>query len=706
MRAGSYRTICQFCHTNCGVIVHRTAAGIDSVKGDSNHPMNKGRCCSKAAAIPEIVKSKDRLRFPLRRASNGFERITWDEALKFAAEKLGEIRAKFGPASLVRCMGAPVSYQGRDGFRQFMGAFGSPNLTGTASVCMVPRMTAFRAVTGNVRAEADFEKAALVIFWGADPLVSERFGAYSAYNGMRNIIPRLKERGVRIIAIDPARSPTVRQADHWVQLNPGTDAALVLAMINQIISEELYDNEFVAQYTSGFEQLAVHVQTNTPKWAEGITGISEETIVDLARLYATTKPAAICDGNGFDMYVNGVDAVRTVAILIGLTGNLDVPGGNVFLPFVSQSVLPTKAPPIEGRIWHEKFPIFPEIPFAVIKEEILREEANHPHAMIVHHGNPVLVNANEARTRQAMRKLQFVMVSDIFPTATTEMADLILPITSDFESYGYRAYSSLDGGFLALGRPVANPPGEARPVFEVEYELAQQMGLQNDYPFHDTLGWLEYMLEPSGISFKQLEEKQIVYGASETQYRKHVKNGFATPSGKVEFYSQLFETHGYSPLPSYSEPAGESLDPSIRSEKGFPLLGTSKRPSQYVHTKFRNIKALNKAYPEPLIYLHPQDAVQRGIKESDTVEVTSPHGRITLKATLSEDAKAGLVRIDFGWGNPTDGKANINVLTNDEFFDPVSGGTPNRLFACDVTKKQEQYKQAKNMGYRAEREES
>lgn len=686
MRAKNYRTICQFCHTNCGIIVRRASSGIDSVKGDPEHPMNRGRCCSKVAAIPELVNSKDRLRHPLRRTSKGFKKITWDEALKYAAEKLGEIRAKFGPSSLIRSAGSPVSYQGRDGFLQFTGSYGTPNNSGTASLCMVPRMVAFRAVTGDIRAEADFEKAELVVFWGSDPLVSERFGAYSAYNGMRKIIPRLKERGVRIIAINPVRSQTVREADDWVQINPGTDVALGLAMINLIIREELYDKEFVVKHTSGFEELANHVRLNTPKWAAAITGIAEEAIMDLARIYAKTKRAAICDGNGLDMYTNGVDAVRTVAILIGLTGKLDAPGGNVFLPFVRQSVLPTKATPIEKRIWHKKFPIFPELPFIAVKEAILRDEDNRPHAMIVHRANPVLVNANEARTKRALEKLEFIMVNEIFRTATAEMADLILPMASDFESYGYRAYSSFEGGFLALARPVADPPGEAKSVFEVECKLAEKMGLQHDYPFYDTVSWIDYMIKPSGITFKQLDEEQIVYGTSEAQYNKHLKNGFNTPSAKVEFYSQLFEAHDYRPLPSYSEPAGEPLGPTIRSSMGFPLLGTSRSPAQFVHTKFREIETLTKSYPEPLVRIHPQDATKREIKEGDTVGVTSPQGRITLKATLSEDTKAGLVWIDFGWGNPADGKANINVLTNDKFFDPVSGGTPNRIFACEVTR--------------------
>jgi anaerobic selenocysteine-containing dehydrogenase len=649
--------------------------------------MNRGRCCSKAAAIPEIISSEDRLRYPLQKTKTGFEKISWDEALKLAAEKLGEIRSKYGPLSLTRCSGAPVSYQGRDGFLQFMGEFGSPNMTGAGNLCMMPRMTAFKAVTGGIRAEPDYDSTKLVIFWGTNPLASERFGAYTAYNGMRQIMSRLKERGTRIISIDPFRTKTVQQGDDWVRINPGSDLALGLAMIHVIINEGLYDKAFVEEYTSGFEALSEHVQAYSPLWAEPLTGLSEKVIIDLARTYATTKPAAIYEGNGLDMYTNGVDAVRAVAILVSLTGNLDAPGGNVFMPFLQQSKLPTKSVPVENRVWYDKFPVFGEVPFPAVKEALLRGEDDRPRAMIVHHSNPVLVQANEKRTRQALEKLDFIIVNDIFPTATSEVADLILPITSDFESYGYRAYSSVEGGFMALARPVAEPPGSARPVFEVEYELAERMGLHQEYPFHDTVSWIEFMIKPSGVTFELLDMEQIVYATPPIQYRKYIDKGFLTPSGKVDLFCPSFEAHGYGPIPSYTDPAGEPLGAKDVSAKGLSLLGTSRRPAQFVHTKFKNLKTLSKVYPEPFVWIHPQDASDRDIREGDEVEVRSPQGKIIIKAKLTEETKSGLVWIDFGWGNPTDGKANINVLPNDAYFDPVSGGTPNRMFPCEVEKK-------------------
>ena len=687
MEEKTYRSICQFCHNNCGIIVHQASNGKISVKGDPEHPMNKGRCCQKVAAIPEIINSENRLKVPLRKTSKGFEAISWDDALDFAAERLGKIRDRFGPFSLVRCGGAPVSYQCRDGFLEFMGAFGSPNLSGSANLCMVPRMMAFKAHVGEFRTEPDYDKTRLVLFWGSDPLTSERFGSHAAYNGMRKVLPRLKERGTRTISIDPYRSRTVSQVDEWVRISPGGDVALGLAMIHVIIKESLYDQAFVEAYTSGFAALADHVRSCDPAWAEGLTGIPAKTIRDLARTYATTKPATIYEGNGLDMIANGVDAVRTIAILIALTGNLDAPGGNVFMPFAKQSFLPTKALPVEKRIGYNQFPIFLEIPFPAIKSSLLEKKKDSPRAMIVHHCNPVLVQANEKKTKQALEKIEFLMVNDIFPTATTELADLVLPITSDFESYGYRAYSSTAGGFIALARPVAPPTGESRSVFDVEYALAEKMGLHREYPFHDTLSWLKYMIQPAGISFEKLDEEQIVYVSPPIQYRKYEKNGFNTPSNTVEFASSIFEKKGYSPLPHYSEPAGRTLAVNVRSRNGFPLIGSTKRPAPFVHTKFKNIKALTKSYPDPLVWLHPQDAAKRSVQDGEDVLVSSPQGKITLKTKLTEDTPPGHIWVDFGWGNPTDSGANINVLMDDTHFDPVSGGTPHRLFACEVEKK-------------------
>ncbi len=679
------RTLCQLCHTTCGLCVQRTADGALSITGDPDHPMNRGHHCPKALANAAMMNAEDRLRHPLVKTKSGLKPIAWDDALDMAAARLAELRDIHGPFCLARYGGAPVSYQGRDGFLEFMGAFGSPNLTGIGNICMLPRMTAFKAITGAPRAEPDYDNSRLVIFWGSNPLGVQRFSSYAAHDGgYHRIIPRLKRKGVRIICIDPFATPTAKIADDWLQIRPGTDGALGLAMIHVIIAEGLFDQEFVHRYTDSFPALAHHVRKFNPRWAEDLTGIPAETIGALARDYATAEAAAIHEGNGLDMYANGVDMVRTIAILICLTGNLDAAGGNVLMPFPPSSHLPTRPLPTDKRVWHSKFPLFPQVPFTAIKEALLEEEDNRPRAMIVHHANPVLTQANERRTRKALGKLEFLVVCDIFPTATTALADLVLPVACGFESYGYRVYSSSAGGFLALSRPVAPPIGKARSVFEVEYDLATRMQMNHHYPFRDDRSWIEYMVTPAGITFQRLEREQIVFVGEKLRYHKYLENGFATPSGKIEFSTAGFEKSGSTSLPWHHHPAGEPLTITNLKAKGYSLIGTSRRPPQFVHTKFRNLTDIVKSYPEPLIHMHPEDGAKRHIQSGDEVDVFSPVGRIRLRSMLTTNTCPGRVAIDFGWGNPSDGKANINRLVSDEYYDPVSGGTPNRLFPCEV----------------------
>ena len=687
MGSNNHRTLCQICHNNCGLIVSDNGTTL-SVKGDPEHPVNCGYCCSKAQANSEIQRSPDRLRSPLKKSSSGFEKVSWEEALDFAAERLSEIRSKYGPQSLARCTGAPVSYQARDGFVEFMGAYGSPNMTSVGNLCMAPRMMAFNSVFGEKRAEPDYDHTKLVIFWGSNPLSINRYGSYAAYNGLHKIFPRLKERGVYTICIDPFRSQTAKKADKWIVIKPGGDNALGLAMINVIINEELFDHDFVLSHTFGFEELKKHIQPFDPEWAEEYTGINAKQIRWIARTYASVRPAAIFEGNGLDMYTNGVDAVRTIAILIGLCGNFDQPGGNVILPFPHPPELPTRPAQRKDRIGYDRFPAPLHVPFPLIKESLLRRDADSPRAMIVHHGNPVLTQANSRRTREALGKLDFLMVLDIFPTATTEMADLVLPTTSHFESYGYRAYSSVDGGIIAMARPVAKTQGEARSVFEIEYELAKRMGLDQSFPYRDERSWIDFMIKPYGVSFEELESEQIKMVTPAVRYQKYTESGFKTPSGKCELFSNYFYQKGISPLPAYNLPAGESLAPGQVGGNKFSLLGTSRRPSSFVHTRFKNLDRITKSYPEPLVYIHPEDAWGRDIVDGLVVEVNSANGTICLKARISEDTQPGLLWIDFGWGNPTDQKANINDLVDDSCLDPISGGTPNRLFACEVRRSQ------------------
>lgn len=677
------RSLCGFCHSNCGVKVHLQDGRVSRVEGDPDHPANKGYLCPKAQAIQPMLESEDRLTFPRKKTKGGFARVSWDDALDFAADRLTKIREAHGPESLVHCHGAPVSYGARDGFVQFMGAYGSPNFTGAANLCAVPRRLAFLDAFGG-RPEPDYENARLIIFWASNPVNTTRFSNYAAYDGFHQIVPRAKERGAKIIVIDPVRSEAVSLADEWIRPNIATDVALGLSMAHTIINEGLCDEAFVGKWVLGFDEIKKHVKSLSPEWAEKVTSVPSDRIKELARLYAKTDGALIVDGNGLDMHTTGVDMVRVICMLIALTGNIDKPGGNIFFSFVPQTPLPTVKPEKE-RIGLDEFPLFPQVPFPTVKEALINEAPGRPRAMIVHHGNPVLVQANQERTKQALRKLDFLMVLDIFPTGTTEIADLVLPAAADLEAVDYRAYASSRGGFLALREKVAEPLGESRSVFEIEYDLAKRMGIEQSYPFRNAEEWISFVLQPARVTLNNLRKNQIVYASPPMVYRKYEKDGFKTASGMAECYSDRFKGANYQALPTFQYPK-ESPPTNNELTKEYGLLGTTRRTAEYVHTKLVNLPTAGRRYPDPLLRLHPADAERRGIREDDLVEVASPRGKIRVKAKVTEDIGPGMVAVDFGWGNPTDNKPNVNLLTSDAVWDPISGGYPNRLFLCEIRK--------------------
>jgi len=674
----SFRTICSYCHANCGMIVQVERGKIARIKGDPDNPSSRGYLCKQGmyGNIP-IVYHEDRIKAPLLRTSKGFQKVSWDEALGFAADKLLSLREKHGPDILVRETGAPYTYEGRDAFLQLLGVFGSRLNISVGHLCSRPRQLGITSVFGEIGAP-DYKGTKLAIFWGANVTEANRYTRHSATEHFSRTIPIIRAGGGKVVIIDPIRSESSSAADEWISPRLGTDLALALAMMYVIIEEELYDWEFVRNYTIGFEHLKKHVKKYTPEWAAGITGLASEKIQNLARQYATEKPAVLYDGNGLDMQTQVVETCRALGMLIALTGNLDRRGANVFMPWSKQNAVPTVKPtkdPNEKR----PYPLFMDYPLPVIIDSILSNNENRPRAMIVTNSNPVLVCANPTIMREALQKLDLLIVHDLFLTSTAELAHLVIPDAAGLERYGYRAFSSAEGCFFALRRKVIHPLHECRPNFEVEYELAQKMGLEGYYPFRNNEEWIDFMVKPSGISFADMEENQIVYTTVPVEYEKFRTKKLLTPSGKVEFFSERYQEAGYDPIPTFVEKKEERA-----TREKFPLNGTSRKPGIYNHTKFRNVAEVSQFQPMPFVWMHAEDAKKREIENGTWVEVESPYGRIELEARTDEKAPPGVVVVDFGWGNPWDGAANVNSLVGDKERDRICSATSNRVFPCEV----------------------
>ena len=677
MEDGIIKTSCGLCHAGCGMLAHIEDGSIVKIDGDKEHPISKGYLCKKAFAIPEMLSSPQRLTKPLKKMGDKQVEISWEEAFDLAAEKIRECVEAHGPEFVMRCSGAPVNYDARDGLNALMNAIGSGSATGSASQCSLPRSLGRTAVAG-VKGEPDFERAKLIVLWGANPLASHRLGGFCGYERIHELVDRAVKRGSRVVCIDPVKSETAERCIEWVAVKCGTDAALGLAIISHIIDKELYDKEFVEGYCLGFTELAQHVKNLTPEWAAPICGVPAAEIRRLAEMIASIRPAAICDGNGLDQYCNTVDSARVVTIISALTGNLEVPGGTVTLPFIPQA----KVNKSRKACLRDRFPLFRETPFIELKDALICGDENAPKVLLVHHANPVLIHANPERSKKALSKLDFLMTVDIFPTATTELSDLVLPAASYFEHYAYRAFSGFEEKCACFSRPIAEAPDGVKNVFEIEYEIAKRLGIADKMPYCDDRSWMNFMLAPAGINFGDMAAKQYIGVKQSDVHFSYLREGFGTPSGKVELYSEAFKEAGLEPMPVYREPAGMKLD-----SNAYPMLATSLRPGDFVHTKLHNSTYLTDTRRMPEIWISAVDAAKIGLHDGDVARASSERGSGDFTVKIKKEQVEGLVAIEFGWGNPTDCGADMNALISDECFDPASGGTPNRLFACRIEAK-------------------
>jgi anaerobic selenocysteine-containing dehydrogenase len=686
-------TLCGACHNTCGMLVKVKDGEIVEIKGNPDHPMNRGTLCVKGKAMRELVYSPQRLQRPLKRVgprgSGRLQEIEWEEAMEIMASELTRIRDTYGPETLLYSYGAPIMEFQRYGFSEFRAQYGTPNQL-SSNLCSWPLTMALESVCG-FKSQPDYETTRLMIMWGGNPWASMRPGHNIAYGkkGLLNPVTDAKRRGVKLIVIDPVYTETVAQADQWVALRPGTDGALALAMLNVIIGAGLYDHEFVDKWTVGFDRLAEHVRDLNPEWAAGITGVPAAEIRDLATLYATTKPAIIRWGNAFANHTNTTQNLRAGGCLEAITGNLDVPGGDLCYP--TELRYKTTVKPTIPQLGSEKYPLNPSGPSTL--DAILTGKPFQPRAVLAVHTNFVS-HAGYARVEEAVKKLDFVAVVDIVRNRTVmELADLVLPDTTFMERYDWRSYPSTKGLLVALRQPVIAPRFESRPVYEIEIDLARRMGYYDRYPWHNVQEMFAYHLGYVGLDLPKLQADPIQL-VNKYEYRKFEKGllradhkpGFNTPSGKVELYSQRFADLGYAPLPTYREPAESPVStPDVARQ--FPLLGVNRRPLAYVHYKYRNLPSLRKLEPEPRIRLSPGDAGRRGVADGEWVRVSSPRGEIRMKALISGKMRDGIVWIDGGWGNPWDfPESNINVLTDNQALDPEAQCGSISSFLCEISK--------------------
>ena len=671
------KTVCNMCEVRCGINVYTDNGKIIKVEGMPEHPLNI--LCVKARAIPELVHSKERLTNPLKKVGGGFKEISWDEAFGFIADKLTNIKEKYGARAVnIHVGNAFIATQTEKMIRRFSDLYGTPNYSTGASFCFLAS-TLGHAITCGEHILPHYQgNSRCIIMWGSNhtesgPPYTDRINA-------------LVNKGAKLIVIDPRATQLAKKANIHAQIRPGTDCALALGMLNVIITEGLYAQTFVEQWTVGFDRLAQHVKEYSPERVEEITWVSVETIRNMARMYATSKPACISVGIPTNHCISGVQTVRAITTLSAITGNLDVSGGDIITPALWQSSIRVKGsiPDLETSIG-APYPLFRR--FAIestaspLTEAILGQKPYPIKALIIAGGNPLLTMPNTNKVRRAFEKLDLLVVIDVFMTDTAKMAHIVLPGTTFLERQDLRHWRQSGLSLVVATNRVVEPVGNSMEDWKIWAELGKRMGYGEYFLWKDSDELFEYLLKPSGITLAQLKENPGGIYYVEREFQKYLKDGFSTPSKKVELYSELMEQYGYDPLPTFREPAESPVSrPDLVSR--YPLiLTTGTRTAAYLHSEYRNLPSLRKLVPEPLIEINPQIASSLGIANGDLVKVESPRGSIELKAKLTKDIHPRVVSIQHGWSG-----ANANLLTDDKGRDPISGYPGFRCLLCQVTK--------------------
>jgi anaerobic selenocysteine-containing dehydrogenase len=710
LRAGEtvVATFCSMCgpgSTNCDIYAFVKDGRFVKSAGMKESPINKGSLCPRAHAAVQWVYSRERLKYPLKRVGQKgegkFERIAWDEAIGIIAETLLSQKKQYGPESLAILSPAKRSYN--EYIKRFLTAHGSPNY-GHSGICAMQRAFSLMYTLADWPGP-ELDKSDLIIYWGRQPIFS------GIKMGGPEKLVSAKERGAKIIAIKPSVEPDAGMADIWVPIRPGTDAALALAMLNVVINEGLIDKEFVEKWCYGYDRLQEHIQKYPPHWAEAITGIPVKQILEVARLYAGTKRAAIDLGNGVEHAPASNNAIRAIAILIAITGHLDRPGGNLLsgvLGFVSTM------PQLKDITLRERYTadlidklVGPEFPkqfqpfleglssaYYRIFDSILTEQPYPIRAVIAPGTQPTVSNRGSKRVVEALKKLDFYVVVDVTKTADMDYADIVIPVATPYETdHPFEA----GGGRIMARNRVIEPLGEYKSIYEFFLDLGVKMGYSDDFWEGSMVNAMNDQLGPFGMTIDELRKHPtginfataaITYENYDRVFRRKSTRLSGTPflpHGKVEIYNTTFEEAGFNPLPEWKEPP-EGITATPNLTERYPLIFSDYHASKnYTASWQRNVPNLREIQPHPSIHIHPDTALARGIKDGDWVIVESPHGWMKVKAELYPGIRPDTVMMLHGWwqgcrelgleGYPLlDGGANVNMMYSvdpERAFDPL-----------------------------------
>jgi anaerobic selenocysteine-containing dehydrogenase len=684
-----YKTQCYICNQGCDATVHVKNGEVVLVEGDRSSAVTMGTLCSKGLASREILYHPDRLLYPMKRTGargeGRWQRITWDEALDTIAQRLRSIEKEFGEESIVLATGTNrgwVRY-----FMRFTNAYGKQWIGPGIAQCFYPRMTGEMLVLGtNAMENPHYDGTQCMIIWGCNP--TNTWPAKAVH------MMAARALGATMIVIDPVFSESASKADLWVALRPGTDAALALGMLNVIITEDLYDHTFVGEWCYGFEELAQRAMEYPPEKVEQITWVPASTIREVARLYATTKPASITQCLSIDQNADTISTSRSIAMLAAITGNIDVPGGNAItmLPKLharsndgSGAWLTRRQH--ETRLGGKEYPflageacmITPSAHNHAVWKAILTGEPYPVKAMYCHGSNMLISYVNTKEVAEALSRLDFLVVADLFMTETAKIADIVLPAASWMERDYVTQNEQTSINNFHLQQKVVHR-GECRSDVTILNQVSERLGFA-DRMFPSDEAYFDFLLEPAGLTFDEFKQMGVV--STPYSSRKYEVGGFRTPSGKVQLCDERLTALGFDPMPAYREPDESPTSTPLRAEEYPLILTTGAREPVFRHSELRNIPLLREIVPELLVSINPTTAEALGINDRDIVVVESPRGSIEARAHLTEAIDPRIIQVPSHWP----GKQNVNHLMDNEHCAPMIGSAQLRCQLCRVRKK-------------------
>lgn len=698
---GNVRTVltyCENCFWNCGVRASVEGGRVWKVDGVADNPKSRGRLCPRGQGAVAQTYDPDRLKRPLirqegtQRGDGKYREASWDEALSVIASGMLAIKERYGSEA----MAFFAHGSGETWFGSYLAAaFATPNVGNpSVSLCTSPRETASQWTFGRPvggHEPVDWDATDYIV------LIGHHIGEDTHNTQLQDFSLALK-RGAKLVVVDPRFSVAASKADRWLPIKPGTDTALLLAWLNVLVEERLYDQAYVSRYTVGFEQLADHVRRYTPEWAAQITQLDAGVIRTVARELAAHAPRAVVPPNRHTVwYGNDTQRMRALYLVNALLGNYGVKGGF----YLAQ-------PPYLPAYPHEAFPLEPAAGgcsgastptesiatgyrdsvdhgtfFAkttAVQELIPAMISGEPYriAGLIAYGTNLFQSIPDvARTKAALRKLDLYVAIDVLPMDHVMWADVVLPEATYLERYDDLLAVAHKTPFIELRQPAVEPLFDSKPGWWIARELGMRLGLERYFDWPDVESYLDKRLKSIGSSLEKAKQAGTLVQRGRpylTDWEQRNLDPFATPSGKIELYSKTFADAGFDPLPVY-EPPDEPPEGSYRLLYG--------RTPVHSFGKTQNNWVLMEMHGDNAVWLHTAEAARLGLRSGDYVWLENQQGvrEGPVAVFATERLRRDCVYLVHGFGHRAPGMkiadargASDTALMSRYKLDPISGG--------------------------------